>query len=341
MRTTCLALLSLVASAACAQPRQSLDLGGEWQFVKVKDLATGPPAEGWGKITVPGVLNGFDYERAWFRRDFTIPATMQGARIEITFGGVKWNSIVRVNGQQVGGHYGGYEPFTVDITNVAKAGQTNTLELGCHDWTGVFADNKTDFSILKQRPMEVRDIPRDEILSPVGGLVTQYGPWDRVTLQSHPAVYVKDVTIKTSVRQKKLTVEYVLANATQEPANVRLMAAVERPVTSDRLLPIQDLTIPAGGETKATLEYVWQNPHLWSPEDPHLEVLWTELLGKEKSLDQLETRFGFREFWVGNGHFYLNGAREAKRGSRWSTAFSFPRSSVQRTSRCGSSGPSS
>jgi len=42
--------------------------------------------------------------------------------------------------------------------------------------------------------------------------VDYYGIWDDVTLLAHPAVYIKDVFIKPSVRNRELVVEYTLAN---------------------------------------------------------------------------------------------------------------------------------
>ena len=60
--------------------RQEVDLGGQWEFVKVKDLATGPPADGWKTMAVPGLLNGINYERAWFRRRRLQRAGRRGCR---------------------------------------------------------------------------------------------------------------------------------------------------------------------------------------------------------------------------------------------------------------------
>ena len=312
-----IALLTLAVAGHGAPLRQELDLAGDWEFVKAKDLALGPPAEGWAPIKVPGVLDGFDYERAWFRRDFSVPAAMQGSRLLLYFGGVKFNSIVIVNGRKVGGHYGGYEPFEVDITAVARVGAVNTLELGCHDWTGVFSDNETDFAVLKQHPAEVREVPRDKVLSPVGGLVTLYGPWDRVSLKARPAVYVKDLFVKPSVRRRRLLVEYTLANETPAPVTASLAAAVEDGAQRALSLPARQVTVPASAETNLTIEAPWQAPRLWSPEDPYLYRLQTRLLLEGKTLDDLTTRFGFREFWVEGPRFYLNGARINLLATSW------------------------
>ena len=144
-----------------------------------------------------------------------------------------------------------------------SAGGTNRLELGCHDWTGVFIDHETDFSKARGGNDDIRDMPRDKILSPVGGMISAYGPWDRITLQSRPAIYVKDVFIKPSVRQHKLTVEYMLGNETAAAATVSLAAAVDDAGKTPLSLPAQQVTIPANGEAKVTVEAGWANPHLW------------------------------------------------------------------------------
>lgn len=313
-----LLLLSLAVTVpAWPQSRQELDLGGEWEFVKVADLAPGPPATGWAPMQVPGVLGGYDYERAWFRRDFTVPEAMRGQRLELHFGGVKWNSTVRVNGQTVGGHFGGYEPFDVDITRVARVGDRNRLEVGCHDWTGVFSDRETDFSVMGERPTDPRDLPKDKVLAPLGGLVTQYGIWDQVTLRAHPAVWVSDLFIKPAVRQGKLTVDFTVSNASAEAVTVSVVATVDDAGQTALRLPTRRVTVAAGGKTEVTAEAPWDSPHLWSPEDPYLYHLVTRLERDGQALDELRTRFGFREFWVDGPRFYLNGSRVNLLATSW------------------------
>ena len=139
------ALTALFTLASClpglAQPRHEVSLNGTWQVVKVKDLTAPPPADGWRPIEVPGYLDGYNYERAWFKRTFEVPAAMAGARIALYFGGVKYNSTLYVNGQKVGGTLNGFVPFECDITDAARVGQENEVLVGLHDWTGVFKDN--------------------------------------------------------------------------------------------------------------------------------------------------------------------------------------------------------
>src|SRR5437764_13234397 len=54
--------------------------------------------------------------RVWYRRDFDLPAEWVGSAIALRFGAVDYEARVWVNGQEVGGHVGGYTPFELDLT---------------------------------------------------------------------------------------------------------------------------------------------------------------------------------------------------------------------------------
>ena len=52
----------------------------------------------------------------WYEREFTIPKKWKGRNILLHFGAVDWQAEVYVNGSLVGGHKGGFDPFSFDIT---------------------------------------------------------------------------------------------------------------------------------------------------------------------------------------------------------------------------------
>lgn len=307
---TCL-LLTLTALAG-DPPRQEVTLNGSWEHQLVGDLANAPDATAWQRCTVPGYFNGTNYQRVWLRRSFTVPPEMHGQRIEIHFGGVKYNSRVLVNGREVGGCFGGYQPFDIDVTDAVRLDGPNELLVGCHDWTGVFSPGKVDFSRDAGRG-QARSVPRDKILSPVGGLYGQYGIWDDVILRSHPAVHIKDLFIKPSVRRGELVVEYTLANESATAAVVQLRATVEDQGSDVLELPSTRVEIPAGESASVTLRQPWPDAPLWSHTDPHLLHLRSAL----SSGDELRTRFGFREFWVEGHDFYLNGVKIHLLATSW------------------------
>ncbi len=300
----CLVAFFLPLGAALAAERATLDLSGTWQYQSAESLDQAPDPSAWRDRAVPGYLNGHDYQRAWFRREFSVPAVMEGKRLKLRFGGVKYNSRVLVNGKRVGGCFGGYRPFEVDVTNAVRLDGPNELLVGCHDWTGIFTPELPEVDFSKKADWaRVRYMPRDRILSPIGGLYSLYGIWDDVSLEARSAVYTKDLFIRPSVRQGELVVEYTLANESDEDAEVELLAAVEDGNRDVISFAPQRVSIPAGKTAKATLRKSWKDPPLWSHVDPHLLHLRSEL----SSGDRLRTRFGFREFWVEGHRFFLNG----------------------------------
>jgi beta-galactosidase len=301
-----------VSVSATDASRPEVSLNGPWSCQIVPELQSPPPSGPWKPCTVPGYLTGTDYQRAWFRRTFEVPASMQGKRIKIHFGGVKFNSRVFVNGHSAGGCFGGYEPFEIDVTGLVRFDAANELAVGCHDWTGVFTPGKIE--VPKHANWDaVRGAPRDKVLSPIGGLFGLYGIWDDVTLRACPAVHVKDVFVKPSVRRAELVLDYVLANESDRDAEVEIRAAVEDGGRDLVTLPATRIVIAAGKSASVTVRRPWKDAPLWSHVDPHLLSLRTEL----STGDCLRTRFGFREFWTEGHRFYLNGARVNLLASSW------------------------
>ncbi|MBV8992057.1 MAG: hypothetical protein JO372_26165, partial [Solirubrobacterales bacterium] len=100
------------------------NLNGVWQFSpasagQAPPIGTDLPQ----RILVPypmesglsGIEAHFDY--SWYRRTFTIPSSWSGQHVLLHFGAVDWQATVWVNGQLIGTHSGGYDPFTMDITS--------------------------------------------------------------------------------------------------------------------------------------------------------------------------------------------------------------------------------
>lgn len=310
--SNCCLLLSLLCGADDSW--NEIFLNGTWQVQRVAELESPPTGGAWTECTVPGYLSGTNYQRAWFRRSFEVPATFRGRRLKLNFGGVKYNSRVFMNGKNVGGCFGGYEAFTLDVTDAIRFDGPNELVVGCHDWTGVFTSEKEKIAFPERADADsVRSVPADRILSPVGGIFGSYGIWNNVTLEAVSAVHIKDVFIKPSVRKKELVVEYTLVNESGSAVETRLGAVVEDAGVEALRIDAVAISIPAGQSAKVALRKAWPNPPLWSQVDPHLLWLRSSLDGG----DQLGTRFGFREFWVEGDKYFLNGSRINLLATSW------------------------
>src|SRR5207253_8372369 len=102
------------------------------------------PASFEGRIIVPfaieSQLSGVGAwvqpdQTLWYRRTFRSPARAAGQRVLLNFGAVDWEAVVYVNGTSAGVHRGGYDPFTLDITDRLKGGAEQELVVSVRDPT--------------------------------------------------------------------------------------------------------------------------------------------------------------------------------------------------------------
>lgn len=120
------------------------NLNGLWDYAVTDKSADQKPATWAGKILVPypiesalsGVMKTFKPDqRLWYRRTFTVPTDWNGQRILLHFDAVDWQATVFLNGRELGGHRGGYDGFTFDITKALKPGATQELVVSVWDPT--------------------------------------------------------------------------------------------------------------------------------------------------------------------------------------------------------------
>jgi beta-galactosidase/beta-glucuronidase len=110
-------------------------LNGIWTYEKASNLKSlhHPPFNQTlsHEVLVPfcleSGLSGIQDERpvySWYRRSFTVPRRWDqfGDRILLNFGAVDYEATVFVNAQNITFHRGGYNAFSVDITDYLNNG---------------------------------------------------------------------------------------------------------------------------------------------------------------------------------------------------------------------------
>ena len=289
----------------------SIDLGGTWATIGLDEPAWPPTnAPGWTDVDVIAPVGA----RPWLvqRRTFDIPAQMQGQRLFLRFEGVKYTAMVRCNGARVGEHKGGYEPFECDITDVARVGGANSVQVLVGSWKQL----TTDPAAVADYPLgrDGIEMATDQILYPIGSHGSM-GIWAPVSLEARPDVYIEDVYIIPSFRRKSLTVRATIRNLSEADASVTVGHTALR--EGSALLKLQDAyaRVEANSSTVVETRQDWPNPPLWWPHDPVLLELRTQLATDDEVSDRSTERFGFREFWADKSMFVLNGIPLHMRGS--------------------------
>lgn len=260
------------------------NLNGSWDYAITDDDSI--PSSFSGKILVPfaaeSLLSGVQKpvlpgEFLWYFRSFTIAHFDPQKRTLLHFGAVDRSCTVFINEKCAGGHTGGYAPFTLDITDFVTE-RENTILVKVTDNT------------------DACDAPRGkQVLSPEGIWYTAVtGIWQTVWLEQISPAYFTAVHFNTELDSVKISVQ------TSQLGTVH--AAV---FEKDRKIGELDFT----SEDAGTMHF--EQPHLWTPEDPFLYTLELTLTTEENKTDSIKSYFGLRTFKVktdenGTACFYLN-----------------------------------
>lgn len=301
--------------------RQTLSLNGAWQQARIPKLikiGEPPPADTkWEPYNVPGIikmgaeLNSDPQHRhthiAWAKRSFEVPERMRkGERIILNFTRLSNEAVIYVNGVKVGDHFDCLTPCEFDITDVVKKDGANEVMVGIRDWI-CWLDQKilgTNGPVWETAPYYCQVFPNASFLGqdPTAGII---GP---VTLDTRPAVAVTEVWTQPSTRKGSLSVDLRLANSAKSDRKITVACVVKddgKPVLE---LPRREVTIKAGAEDNVKIDAAFPKPHFWTLNDPHLYELATTVTdaGGVK-LDEDRSRFGFREFYMQDGLYMMNG----------------------------------
>jgi len=110
-------------------------LNGVWDYA-ITAKESKEPASFDGQILVPypieSALSGVKKplapsQRLWYRRNIARPNLKKDERVLLHFGAVDWQASVYVNGKEVGQHQGGYQNFSLDITDSLKSGNNELV----------------------------------------------------------------------------------------------------------------------------------------------------------------------------------------------------------------------
>ncbi|RYE28436.1 MAG: glycoside hydrolase family 2, partial [Sphingobacteriaceae bacterium] len=289
------------------------DLGGVWEAVRPVVAGNPESLPIWTNVTLPHCVNAEDavdpdvnyYQGpAWYRTQIDVQNPYSNGKTLLHFEGAGQKTSVYVYTTKVGEHVGGYDEWTVDITDAVEAFKKTAV------YNKQFK-GKIPISIRTDNSRDLEMIPSNLSDFNVYGGIYRY-----LNLVYVPTLSVDKMFAKAEVdaagKSGKLTVNarfynpHKINNATVE---LKLVDAAGKVVAKSE----KSLNNLSGDVA------VWstkiKNPKLWSPSNPqlyHLDYIVKSAAGNYAGTEKV----GFRNFeFVDNGPFLLNGKRLLLRGT--------------------------
>lgn len=266
-----------------------LTLNGTWSFEAEDAPATITVPYAW-ESAASGIHRTW-LEHAVYRRTLTVPADWTHDRLVLCFGAVHHRSIVRIDGEIVGEHSGGYDSFEFDVTDAI--GGRDAVELSVE----VFAPaDKREIPHGKQR-----SIPRDDYdgvsFTPTSGI------WQSVWLEARARTFAASVQLRGD--------DLTGFQATVELAGDEVAGAV---VTLEALESGDTVTVRTDSTGRASTRLEISEPHVWSPADPYLYRVRARTVSRTGTIDEVTVTSGLRRIETRDGMLLLNGKRLSLRG---------------------------
>ena len=288
------ALMALTASA-----RQTYPLNDGWHFF----FRTENDSEQARIVSLPHSWNNMAGGRhleeatAHYQQEIFIPAEWSDKRLFVKFYGAQSVANLFVNGTHLGEHRGGATAFAFEITKQIRCGTTNTIHL-------LVSNNF-----------------RSDVL-PVSTDINLYGGLHRgaeLIVTDHSAIsplYLGSdgVLIHTKSADEKLvqgTAEIHLLTAADCDATLQLEILNER----NKVVCTRQHRLRGQTEGAVKIDFSFEMPRLWSPEQPNLYTVRASLKGSHCS-DEVSVKTGFRTLSIdpATGWIAINGVARQLRG---------------------------
>ncbi len=314
-------LLMIVNGSIHAQ--QTIRLTGNWEFLKqdvggiweiVRPVGKGNPESVplWQTVQLPHCVNAEDavdpdvnyYQGpAWYRTQLDIKNPYSSGRTLLFFEGAGQKTDVYIYNTKVGSHTGGYDEWSVDITEAVAAFQKTTV------YQNQFK-GKIPVAIRTDNTRDLEMIPSDlSDFNLYGGIYRYlnlvYTP--QVSLDKLFAKAETDKTGKTGNLQ--ITARFNSTTVSNASVSIKLIDP------NGKLVQQKELT-PSGLTGDVHLvDFSVKSPQLWSTQKPVLYTVEATVTAGDNRYTQSE-KVGFRNFeFVDHGPFLLNGQRLLLRGT--------------------------
>ncbi|PWS29186.1 glycoside hydrolase family 2 [Pedobacter yonginense] len=289
------------------------DLGGIWEAVRPVGLGNPEAVPIWQSVTLPHCVNALDavdpevnyYQGpSWYRTQLAINNPYQKGRTILHFEGAGQKTEVYVYTTKVAAHVGGYDEWTVDITDaVAEFEKTEVYK---KQFKG-----KIPVSIRTDNSRDLEMIPSDLSDFNVYGGIYRY-----LNLVYAPALSVDKLFAKAEVdAQGKLGKLNVHAQFYNPKGIDKATIQLQLLDPSGKLLAKSNKKLDALSGNLDLWTFELKKPQLWSTDKPAQYTVQYEVISSAGNAKG-EEKVGFRHIdFIEKGPFNLNGKRLLLRGT--------------------------
>jgi len=332
--------------------RDTIDLNNNWKSVAAdQDIHSHDGFElpsykdsSWKSVTIPHnwdqyegyrrLLAGNRHGYTWYRKSFKVEYKRRNKRFFLFFEGVGSYATVFLNGKYIGKHAGGRTTFTLDVTEaILLNNQINCLSVRADHPPGIQDLPWVDGGSSTERGFSEGSQPMG-IFRPVSLIIT-----NDIKVEPFGIHIWNDNEMPSEIFKFTNSGQKSSASAEYQPTRLHTSTEVSNYGSGTKLLTIhtqlldhhgkvlqsdkQKIRLKAGGTAELRQQLRAEHPHLWSPADPYLYTVKTQVLVGSSVLDEVNTPYGIRwiswpvgdaqnkqQFLINGKPFFINGIAE-------------------------------
>ena len=213
-----------------------------------------------------------------YEREFTLPKKWKGRNVLLHFGAVDWAAEVYVNDVLVGGHKGGYDPFSFDITSYLKKSGKQNIKVKVQDAT----DNS-----FQPRGKQC-NLTRGIWYTPVSGI------WQTVWLEPVAESHILNWYVVSDTEKGEMAFDI---DAMTQKGDIVKVAVLEGGVGYSAENPSRNVIAESVVENGKAVVKVGE-VRTWSPDSPYLYGVKVSIERKGKVIDSVDCYTSMRKISV-------------------------------------------
>ena len=303
---TSISLFILALLAGCEESRSPglpVSFNDEWLFIRqdsanIESILPGNiPNHKWEEVTLPHtafieplVVSGQQWTGiCWYKKIYKASGKNRSKHTGLLFDGLMHDAIIYLNGVEIARHTGGYLPLYVDMSADLKYGQENEILIRL--------DNRENPVIPPGKPLSELDF------------LYYSGIYRNVSLFVRDRLHITNVAEADTLLGGGILTGF--RNVSRDSATIIVSALVSNDDRTPRSFRLRNTLLDAAGNAASSsvtdememepgqsrriiTEMKVMNPALWSPDQPFLYTLLTELGSEDEIIDCAETRTGIR-----------------------------------------------